>query len=288
MSELDDRYYRASGVTPPSGVVLMLVGGLVAAAVLSAIYSIVTHYNPFIYINFLGTLFLGGLIGLVVLFVGMRGKVRNRMTAGAIGLVIGLSATYMAWVWYVWVLTGYKTMVFSPPDLLGTMQVIAAKGAWSLFSWTPTGFALYTFWIVEAGIVTVTAAIVAAGNDTPYCEICGLWSDEKEDVVRLKNADEALLKQALEEERYEVLQGLPRATRYASDCLHLSLNVCPGCADTNFLTIRHVNKTKDKKGNENIDTRDIIRNLRIPQSVVEDLESPQRPESDEEAEAESS
>ena len=283
MADRQDRYYRPSGIFPLTGVAMMLGGGAVVAAVVSIIYALLIFYNPFIYINFVGAMFLGGAAGGAAMYAGKFGKVRNPTVYLFAGIALGVFATYLSWVWYIWVLTDYEAFLFSPAAILMLLQEIASDGMWSLSSWTPTGLALYAFWLVEAGIIIYFSAFLAVGLDTPFCEACGEWTKEEENVVVLENTENELLKQALEENHFEVLQQLPKADPSSSDSLHVNLHTCPRCSDSNYLAIRQVVVTQDEKGKDETETTDVVKNLHIPSSVVAELRSKDLPSDSPEA-----
>lgn len=65
-------HYEHSGKAPLGGILMTLVGGLVAGVVLGAIYGFLIYWNLFVYINALITLGFG--FGLAVI-VGGTGSV---------------------------------------------------------------------------------------------------------------------------------------------------------------------------------------------------------------------
>ena len=83
------RYYEPSGVCPPEAIGFMLGIGFVTALVLGYIYTYISYYNPFIYINFIATIIFGGALGVMVSIAGQMGKNRSPKMGLIFGLIVG-------------------------------------------------------------------------------------------------------------------------------------------------------------------------------------------------------
>ena len=269
MDDNTDRYYRHSGRVPTMGTVWMLIGGGVVASVISFLYALLDYYNPLVYFTFIGTIVFGLTTGGAVMWGGILGKVRNNQFSFIVGIVLGLFAIYMAWVWFIWLLV--EEIIFEPGALFQAMQFVGEVGVWSIRNWQPTGWALYCFWLVEAGVIMCSTVMVSAGNDDPFCEDCNEWTEEQEGVALLQVTDNAMLKAALEQERYEVLSQVPVAPADSTDCLHVNTHTCSKCSESHYLTIEQVTVTIDEKGNDDTDKTDVLKNLWVPAEVVENL-----------------
>ena len=82
------RYYQSSQKMPLGGVVLMLLGGLLAAAGLALAYVYLIWYIPLVYFNICFTIILGGALGGVVHRLARAGHLRSMeggSPAGAAG-----------------------------------------------------------------------------------------------------------------------------------------------------------------------------------------------------------
>lgn len=285
MSSLGERYYRDSGAVPFAGTLLMMGCGVVAAGVLSIVYGFLDYYNPLIYVTGIGTVVLGIGTGGAITFGSTLGKVRNRMYARIVGVVVGCLTVYLAWVWYLWAAQmdlrelheaiGLRQaeLSFDPSRMLELIKLIADNGLWSIFGANPTGLVLYALWLVEAGLILGFTVMVAAGNDSPFCEPCNEWTDDDENVVVLQNTGHAELVRDLEDEQYEVLDRLRTEALDPNDCLLVTLHTCPNCDESNYLSITHVLTTVNKKDEEEKAETEVIKNLWIPADLVELLKT---------------
>jgi predicted protein tyrosine phosphatase len=83
--------------------------------------------------------------------------------------------------WVVWVYAAQDVIFLNPMTILQFLQILAAQGAWSIFGWTPTGFALWAIWGLEA--ITIIGASTAVAwsivGTTPFCETCDRWIDDR-------------------------------------------------------------------------------------------------------------
>jgi hypothetical protein len=80
----------------------------------------------------------GGAIGFMVGYAAKLGKVRNSGLVLLFGLGFGLLSEFLGWV--VWVHADDSGLILNPVELMGEIQLVAVRGAWSVFGWTPTGF----------------------------------------------------------------------------------------------------------------------------------------------------
>lgn len=278
MNEVADRYYRATGAVPFVGTMLMLGIGLVAAVVLSFVYALIDHYNPFVYFTALATFGLGVGCGWAVKYGARLGKVRNTFFCSLVGAVIGLTAAYFSWVWYLVAIFDFQGFTLDPLMILAVMQGIAAAGAWSIFGVTPTGWGLYSIWMLEAGIIVYFATRRAGDFANPYCEYCGLWTKDRTLDWSLKTTDAAVLRRELEEERYEALDALRGQAADPGDCLRIRLDACPHCQDSNYVTLSRVVTTVNSKGNVETTSTDVVRYLRIDTELWDELSNATAPQ----------
>lgn len=273
MSSQPDRYYRNSGAVPFKGTLLMLVAGTLTAAVLSFIYALVDHYNPFIYVTFLATLVLGGGIGGAVYGAARSGAVRSRPFVMLVAFTMGLLGTYLAWVWFVWILARWDTqaIVLDPLGMLHIMSVLGENGVWTIRGNTPTGFVLYAVWLVEAVAIVGCATMCAAAEFVPYCEACGRWTESLGEPFVLTSADRDRLRTDLEDERYAVLDERLTPDINPADCVHVTVHRCPNCTESNYLSASHITVTQSKDNTE-VKTNDFVKHLCVPEAVVAQVE----------------
>ena len=272
-----DRYYRPTGAVPAPGTVLMLACGTVAAAALACVYTLLTRYNPLVYVTVLGTCAFGAGIGWAVRCAAKQGKVRNRTFAIIVGAVLGAIGLYLSWAGYLWlflreVVPG-APMIFDPVFLFGLLQEVAANGPWEMNGWQPVGAQLYAIWAVEAGIVLFLAAATAGSSTIPFCEACDRWT-EKQSPVDLAYARPEPLVRDLERERYEILDDLRRGPIETANRLQAIVQRCPQCRDAYYLTIEHIEHVTNANGQTAKKTNAVLGNLRIPEEIAERLHTP--------------
>lgn len=202
-------YYEHSGKLTKRGIMLAVIGGLLAAPLIGALGStmmLVGFY--FIDVGFIGVLFTGGFAGMLMAKVIKLGKIRNERFAlwgglfiGFLGLLVTCFFTYVFLqigdveaatglpngVYYPWedpermftIVHGYvmdDTKVASAV-LPGLIVALLTKFFFFAFEFPHlSGVWLYGLWILEALILVLWAGLVSktsAGKaDYVYCEAC--------------------------------------------------------------------------------------------------------------------
>lgn len=262
------KYYEHSGTVGVAGIIYMVLLGAVGAVVLGAIYGYAIYYIPLIYLNFIITIGFGWGVGFLVGKGGKAGKVRNSKALLLLGLVLGLFAEYTGWVSWIYAYTDQQTLVLSPLVILDFAGAISQGGIWSIFGWTPTGVALYLFWLTEAAIIVGASALVAWAelSSTPFCEKCDKWIEEEEILSPLDPVgDQNELKSQLELGDYTLLKTLkikgPESD--GNNYTKVTLLHCPECRQNCFLTVKSVMVTFDSDNEENTTEIDVVENLII-------------------------
>lgn len=258
------KYYEHSGAITPVGLILMLVFGAVGALVLGGIYGYAIFYIPLIYVNFFITIGFGMGVGFMVGLGGELGKIRNMKALVLFGLVAGLFAVYTGWVSWVYAFSSEERLILPPLEMLSFMNEISAFGIWSIFDWTPQGMALYAIWGIEAIMILAITAGLAWGilSTAPFCERCNEWVKVQDNIQHLAPIDQpgALVAQ-LEQGDLTDLKALTLNDDEAGDHTNIELSRCTSCPQSNFLNIKSVVITKDKKGKDESDESTLIENL---------------------------
>lgn len=272
-----DRYYKPSGAVPLVGTILMQLFGGVAAVLLAALYAWGTFYSPQMILNLVAVFIFGAGVGYGVNLGARIGKVRSPGFIMLLGTATGILSLYLAWVFYIYFFfrdLGLPGIwVWNPSMIFNVMQGFAETGIWSMKDWTPTGWVLWAFWIAEAVCVVLLSLVVAAANDTPYCDQCNIWTKKQKDVASFALAEPGPLKTQLEAEGYEVLDDLHNLPKDPADCLQATIHSCPQCEDTDYLTICHSRLVVDGDGNQSTQETEIVKHLRIPRELAEHLQS---------------
>lgn len=270
-------YYKPSGkVAPTSFVYLVLLIGIVFP-LLGVGYAFAIWYIPFIYLNFLLTAALGFIVGILCSLVVVRaGKVRSFPVAAVLSAVGALGALYAHWA--AWLLIATEEFSFGTmfslamnPSLLFTfMGEIYEVGIWTLKGATVSGIMLGIVWLIEAGIVTVIATLMGArAAKDPFCEESGKWFEETELPPFAFIEDTAVLKQALENDAENVLEG--RMERASAEQSHSVFTVFGSDKEEFYLSIENKQAKVNSKGKTEFDDTDVVENISIAKPIAAQL-----------------
>lgn len=268
MFQEEDKYYQHSGVIGLTGPIYMTLFGTIAALALGAIYGYAIFYIPFIYLNFFITLLFGAGVGFSIHFGAKIGKVRNTKALLAFGFILGCLAEYVGWVSWIFALSQQEALVLMPWDIFHILQRIAEDGAWNIFGWTASGFALYAIWAIEGVMIIGTSTLVSSVilSSTPFCEDCEEWIEEKHTIGFLDPVtDPEELKQELERADYTLFNSLKKQETTTNAYTEIDLLHCPDCSQNHYMTINSVKITIDSKKKEDKASDIIIENLIITQ-----------------------
>lgn len=260
-------YYRPSGKAPVIGVMLAMIVGSIGGTVLAVIYSLINYYNPFIYFTFIATGLFGAGCGVCAVFGLSLGKVRSPMMNALAGFFVGFVSLYLSWVVYLFLVAkdsfGQGILMFDMQGMWSFMQVIAETGLWEIGGAAPTGMALYAIWALEAGIIIVPSVLIAYASDTPFCEGCKAWADEKVCGVTFASLEDLeSMKDSLEEGDYRPLLEQGRMEPEA-DALHVKIHSCPKCDESTWLEIDRVLSWVDDKGEDQSSSENVVKYLSI-------------------------
>lgn len=269
-----DKYYKESGKIGLPGIVLMAAAGLIASAILGAIYGYAIFYIPFIYLNFFITIFFGVGVGLAIGKTGYFTKVRNRQAVLIFGLVFGIIAGYFGWIFWIHAASEQTVLDFNPENILTIMGDIAENGAWSMFGWTPTGAALYIIWAIE-GLIIIIASIIFALSGIgrqPFCEECENWTEETTLTNTLEPiGDPGTLISGLEKNNIGELTKLKRVSPDESHRTKVQLLNCPECGKSHYLTLEDIKVTVNDKGETKEDETTILENLILTNQSFDEI-----------------
>lgn len=272
-----ERYYQSSGSAPIVGILLALAIGTLGASFVGVIYAFIDWYNPFIYVTFLATCGFALGAGFFALMGVTIGKIRNRAVSTLVAVISGLLGLWVSWVTFIWILGDYPPVsnmmgFFNPSQFFLFLQVVGQEGLWEIKGGTPTGWGLYTFWLIEAAIVVLGSGLMGLSHDSPFCERCNCWTDEKTCDAKIPLIEDmAGLKIDLENEMYDKVTEL--ATQPAAPEAHLQVKIhkCPSCENSTWTTIEQVVTTVNDKGESNTSTEKFIRSLSVPRETAEHL-----------------
>ncbi len=258
-------HYEHSGKAPLGGILLTLVGGLVAGVVLGGIYGFLIFWSPFVYINAFITLGMG--FGLAVSVGGLAkvGKIRNTGVVTVMALVVAAVAYYVHWAVWVGRMAEGAT-VTDPAQLWAFISTVNALGPWSIFGWTPTGFALWGIWAIEAAVVVGIGTISAHGViDVPFCEETGQWTTETTLARHFRS-----LESLSADSPSALLQALQPEDDASPAYTEVSVATADG-SDLRCVSLSSVVVETDKDGKEETEKTSILRNMIFDRDSFERL-----------------
>lgn len=247
------KQYEVSGKFGMYAPFIMLLFGVIGGGIFGAIYTYATRFIPFVYLNFLLTLGLGFMVGLLTYKAGKLGKVRNTKVFVFFAFVNGLIALYVQWVvWIKLVFEGVR--VLNPFNLLTLIELVLPHGTWSIgrrsLQFQVSGFPLLLIWIIEAIIIVGIPMIICRSKDV-FCEDCSKWAKEDKSFRFLYPENIEKVKSEVESGNFESLKRLTKAENKddAKEILHLHLKFgkCPECNQLAYITLCLVTYSRDKK-----------------------------------------
>ncbi len=259
-------HYKNSGSFSILSPVYILGIGMLSALILGTIYAYATFYIPIIYLSVLLTVGLGYLIGAITGYAGKIGLVRNKAIMLVSGAVIGLITLYVAWVVWIFILSGHEALILSPVSLIFVMIEVSKEGVWSIGNDTPTGWFLYAVWATEACMIVGFSATASKSfmGDTPFCERCVRWAEEELEFWPLSLPEHPeIIQEKIERGGIDAIQALTPEEDGISNYSKLILRACEGCEDSRFLTFKIVDHEVNKKGEEKMIENVIAENLVI-------------------------
>ncbi len=257
-------HYQHSGKAPMGGVLLTLIGGLGAGIVLGAIYGFLIYWSPFVYINAFITLGCGVALGAAVGGLAKVGKIRNLGLVSFVALVVALATYYVHWM--VWVGRMTDAQIVAPGQLWAFVSTINALGPWTIFDWTPTGFALWAIWAVEAVVIIGLGAISAGGVvDVPFCEDTGEWAKETALAKQFAALDAPSV-----DSPNSVLQALQPNGDSPGAYTEVSVATAEG-SELRCVSLNSVVVETDKDGKEETKKHTIVKNMLFDRASFERL-----------------
>lgn len=273
-------YYEHSGKFTVGGLLVGLLGGMAISFPLAFIYAYITLYNPFIYINFIGTALLGVFVGGITGALMTWRKVRNGTLAVVVGILVGAVAYYFAWA--IWLYAFLRrnqvediplwAMVILPPLVWEVILKVNEVGAWTLRSFKPTGVVLWGFWGAESLTVLGASIYGAFGMmiREPFCENCGVWCHGSENLVRVAGSEKEEMKRRLEGKGFGYVEKLGPVAPDALAWFQLDLHHRPTCSMTHTLTVKTVT-VKLEGGKRSEDIKGLVDKLLLTSGDVETI-----------------
>ena len=259
--------------------------GCLAAVFLGIGYSFSFYYIPYPYLNFLLACAFGGGIGWTVGSTAHEGKIRNVAVVAALAFVAGLIGIYAEWGSTVYAMSPVGDLprlwndsglsTFLPHYVAAVMIALFEKGSWGLAAGTMVhGWPLVALWITEAGVILWLATTVAAKQiaTRPFCEKCQEWISGRTPHFYVGEGQEPVWSE-VQHGAFENLAMTPRANGDEPSYVKLTLCVCDGCDEGNYLTITACKNTVDARGNPKLEEKNIVTNLILQPAQVEIIQA---------------
>lgn len=269
------RYYSPSGRFSVVTTAIAFVVGVIGSAILACLYAVLDFYNPFIYLNALACIGVGVAGGALAVWTVHLGKVRSTLIKTLMVFVLSATTIYVTWLAYLYSLIGWGKAggtLFTPWVLFEIIAALGKEGLWQIKDLKPTGWALYSVWLVEAGTIFGCIAMATFATNDPFCEDCENWMEAAPGILLfppLENPDE--LKLDLENEHYESLLKLPTYEEGANYC-QLDLHLCHRCLQApQYLTLNACETGVDDEGNPYTNTNAVVQHLIISSDFVDTL-----------------
>ncbi|MBE7467173.1 MAG: hypothetical protein HS116_27180 [Planctomycetes bacterium] len=274
-----ENVYRHSGIMG-AGPAAMLVAGMATAAVLGIVYGFLNVWNPLLYVQFFATWGYALALGWMVGRAGIASKCRSPLMAAVSGTVVGVAGLYVAWASFMFALVqkfgspgaGFSLLscLMSPLGVLSFVPTLAGAGWFNLFGWTPTGVALYAFWLVEAGMIVGGSVMYAKAelDKRVFCESCNGWCEVKPDVARAELQILPKLQQALGEGDLAALVDVPPPAAGDRSYLRVDQHLCPACGNMGTYKVVRYELELNKDGKEETKETDFTPHVLLTASNI--------------------
>ncbi|MFK7747848.1 MAG: hypothetical protein AB8B65_05635 [Kordia sp.] len=276
------QYYKPSGKTNSKSFLYLLLAILIAAPILTVVYTYAVLYIPIVYLNVGCVIGIAFGLGFAANFVVGLGKVRNQLVAILFGLIIGIAGLYFSWIiWVYYHLNAspyiditHLELLESPEALWDVIWKINEQGTWGIgrnANAYLSGRLLTTVWGIEAIAFIGTPIFFAftKAND-PYLEEDDNWADTTKIGPFEFIFDNEILKKQLEAKNYEPLLAMGPALNDQQKS-HAIFTLYHNKKRTHgkefYLSVSNMKERIDKKGQLNFDEKRIINSIRIPKDV---------------------
>lgn len=204
--------YRPSGITPPGGVVLLILGGFLGPFIVQAVYVYLLAFLSNLLLRFLVVLAVVLLISYLMAKLTVFSKIRNRRVVricAVISLILAFYASrcvYVDLVNEMWkrgvsevmqnqpafgqLILRWLKLFISPGAVFSSLYKILPSGVTSVNGRMISGVPLLLIWLIEVMLLVVIPAYAASYVSAyPYDEAAGLWLTKREEwpVVYVDN-----------------------------------------------------------------------------------------------------
>lgn len=277
-------FYKESGNLNTTSYVIAIALSILLSSVLGYIYSVISTWNPIIYLNVLLTIGVAYLIGFSAHFMTRLTNNRNYKSRIIFVLIFSLFFNFFQWTAFLlFVLQGAQTPApmdyinfipycLNPSFSFPLILEINQAGLWTLAGDLELNGPLWALiWIIELGIIFVLPILmVHRAEITPYSETTDSWYPE----LILNNRFKFVLggesfKQELAQKTLETLEGLQEEDapdRYSIIHLYYEPE-----ARQQYISINTIKHVIDDNGKAKEEDNLAVSNLEINKEIVEAL-----------------
>lgn len=230
---------------------------LAGAAILGAVYQVIMHYLPLIYLDVIICVFMGIATGYAVRLLIKSTHCRNKLAGAGLGLAAALVAVAVG---------HYVEYQFNRPDIIAAAPAeirtrldarftfwdyvdFRAEAGWSIGkagstnanSPTISGAMSYVIWGIEA-IIIAAGAIYGSFTATrePYCESCNKWADHKMVNLSVTAPSAAIVQQITAADSFDAILPDPNTSDAVTpDSIVYTITSCPACKTFHTLKVEH-------------------------------------------------
>lgn len=195
-----------------------VAGAAVVAMIFGVLYALLCAFNPFVYVNWLALLGIGGVIS----YVWRKGMHHAKVRAPwmAVGVAAGLAgiAWTLSWIVYGNLIIGVSGIlesgpIWAPWHLAALMDSLAHEPVWGLFEGEDgalPSWAMYGLWGFEGlAMVVFSSTLVHREGRKPFCEVSNQWF-EPQWWADVHERDKRAVLAAVKDERWaDLFEGPP-------------------------------------------------------------------------------
>lgn len=186
-------YYVPSGRLPLRAVGLTIVCALLTIGP-AWVYAWLTVHVPMVIVDGFALLAFAFGMGAAVHYVARRGKVRNPLWMGRLGMLVGVMGWYVQWVataailkpksWLaasggIWNVFDFADLLVQPQTVFEFAWALSHAGMYSILGFTPGSGVLITLWMAEfLFLITVPRMLARQAAEAPFCEVTDTWMDQ--------------------------------------------------------------------------------------------------------------
>ncbi|GAB3516688.1 hypothetical protein [Emticicia fontis] len=273
---MNPNIYQPSGKVSPLFYVIGALFLFIGLPILSAIYTLLHWYVPFIILHSLFTIGYAVVLANIIEKVIDIGKVRNKKIANYFAFFAGVFAMYFIWASYVtkivdervgagiFNINDYLHSILNPGAIPQVMSFLYSVGAWSIKSLTVKGFFLAAIWFLEALIIIVLPWITGTYQaEEPFSEESNSWFEKHKTTSRISRPEnlEGFL-EALKNGDSSVLKSLEYDSSGSLEYYQITSFTHAG-ETTGYINFSNVKASYDDKGKESLHATDLIKNVRV-------------------------